>query len=313
MILETGSPSYIRMWRTDGTRAGTSVVDLPRGFTLSLNNAGGRLVYASSDPSTGSQLFSTDGTAANTTPFAPVVSYSNPTSSGELVYFLSWRPDGSGQVLWRTDGTGSGTSPLIEAASITSLIARPDASVRFVVPGADGSRLWSSDGSVAGTVPLAELPAGAMLFPSSGSTLFFSANDPSTGTELWVTDGTQGGTHLVRDIAPGGLGSNPASLVNLGRVAVFAASDGVHGNELWRTDGTDEGTSMIQDLAPEADSSSPGAFLEGCGGIVYFTADAGLGPEPFAIPLSAVDSSARSKPCPVTAGASAPVRPRPRP
>jgi ELWxxDGT repeat protein len=83
-------------------------------------------------------------------------------------------------------------------------------------------------------------------------------------------------------------------------VAVFAASDGAHGSELWRTDGTEEGTWMIQDLAPGADSSSPGEFLEGCGGIVYFTADAGLGREPFAISLSAIDPGARPKPCAVT-------------
>src|SRR5262245_66015531 len=36
-----------------------------------------------------------------------------------------------------------------------------------------------------------------------GATTFFVASTPQTGAELWKTDGTPGGTVLVKDIAPG--------------------------------------------------------------------------------------------------------------
>ena len=34
--------------------------------------------------------------------------------------------------------------------------------------------------------------------------LYFRADDGTTGNELWVTDGTEGGTMLVKDINVGG-------------------------------------------------------------------------------------------------------------
>src|SRR5262245_57665670 len=36
-----------------------------------------------------------------------------------------------------------------------------------------------------------------------GNLIYFSANDGTTGTELWKTDGTATGTVLVKDIRPG--------------------------------------------------------------------------------------------------------------
>ena len=42
--------------------------------------------------------------------------------------------------------------------------------------------------------------------------LYFRADDGVNGTELWVTDGTENGTELVKDIYPGGNSSNPRDL-----------------------------------------------------------------------------------------------------
>jgi ELWxxDGT repeat protein len=44
----------------------------------------------------------------------------------------------------------------------------------------------------------------------------FAANDGTHGTELWVSDGTAGGTSLVYDINPGSTGSNPINITALG-------------------------------------------------------------------------------------------------
>ena len=37
----------------------------------------------------------------------------------------------------------------------------------------------------------------------AGDRIFFTKDDGAIGGELWVTDGTVFGTHLVRDINPG--------------------------------------------------------------------------------------------------------------
>ena len=39
--------------------------------------------------------------------------------------------------------------------------------------------------------------------------LFFEANDGTHGFELWESNGTAAGTFMVKDINPGGNGSQP--------------------------------------------------------------------------------------------------------
>ena len=83
-------------------------------------------------------------------------------------------------------------------------------------------------------------------FTPIGGSVLFAARDNANGEELWTSDGTAAGTHLVRDLQPRGDGS-PAFLTVLGeRVLFFAQADGVH---LWQTDGTTAGTQLVTPLA----------------------------------------------------------------
>lgn len=127
--------------------------------------------------------------------------------------------------------------------------------------GITGRELWASDGTDAGTVPLKDVfpgPTGGIASDTPavelgrrslaiGDTLFFAAAaGPTTGTELWKTDGTPQGTVLVKDIAPATLeGSRPRNMVELNGVLLFQADAGQDGRSLWRSDGTDAGTYRI--------------------------------------------------------------------
>ena len=91
------------------------------------------------------------------------------------------------------------------------------------------------------------------LVPAAGK-LFFQGFTGEKGHELWVTDGTQQGTQLVKDI---NLGQN-SSLTDGGNFLlestelhgklIFFADDGVHGKELWASDGTAVGTTLVKDI-----------------------------------------------------------------
>jgi ELWxxDGT repeat protein len=107
---------------------------------------------------------------------------------------------------------------------------------------------------------------------AAGTALLFSANDDSTGPELWRL--TSSGPALVADIAPGPIGSSPSRFFHMRGLTYFAASDGQHGMELWRTDGTTAGTFQLADIAPGAASSQPSGFAE-LNGWIYFSANDG--------------------------------------
>jgi ELWxxDGT repeat protein len=75
-------------------------------------------------------------------------------------------------------------------------------------------------------------------YPSSitalGAVVVFVASDPVHGYELWVSNGSGGGTTLLKDIWSGGASSSPQNLTKIGSYVYFSASDGVNGTELWK-------------------------------------------------------------------------------
>lgn len=92
-----------------------------------------------------------------------------------------------------------------------------------------------------------------------------------SGTDLWKTDGTDAGTTRVKGFAY--LPAQPSlmELTVVDGALYFTAHDGVHGYELWRSDGTEEGTIMVADLLPGADGSAPYSLTR-AGDLLYFFA-----------------------------------------
>ena len=130
------------------------------------------------------------------------------------------------------------------------------------------------------TTVLADIQAGNVgsnpaNFVEFGGFVYFAADDPSLGRELFRSDGTAANTALFMDLNPGSAGSNPSDLAVVNGVLYFQADDGVNGAELWKTDGTPGGTVLVADIRPGLLSSSP-RFMTGFNGNVYFQADDGM-------------------------------------
>jgi ELWxxDGT repeat protein len=78
--------------------------------------------------------------------------------------------------------------------------------------------------------------------------LFFANSSGPDSGELWVSDGTPGGTTRVRDTQFQGGGLMSFVLTAIDGTLFFSAFDGNNGYELWRSDGTTKGTAMLKDI-----------------------------------------------------------------
>ncbi|HXC54132.1 MAG TPA: ELWxxDGT repeat protein [Rhizomicrobium sp.] len=282
--------------------------NFPNG-AVSFANAGSHLIFTNHDVTHGVELWTSDGTASGTVLLKDILpgatsSFTNAqpanlTTVGNLVYFQDG--DGLGGIdLWKTDGTAAGTVMVkhIESANIggngvqqapdlTNMTSSNGLLMFGADNGVDGNELWRSDGTALGTFqvkainPTTQVNAGLDQSITTnpvllGSTIYFMGNDQAHGNELWSSDGTAAGTHLLKDISPGFVNSNPQQLVLSGSEVFFTANDGVHGLELWASDGTAAGTQMVKDIKPGDGSSSLFGLTAVLGNAVMFSADDGV-------------------------------------
>ncbi|WP_193212578.1 ELWxxDGT repeat protein [Luteolibacter marinus] len=215
---------------------------------------------------------------------------SDPTEifvDGNDVY-LSVKDPINGYHLKTSDGTAEGTS-LFKTFPKYFVVkwaprefARMGANIYFSSELEPGKTLWKCDGTEKGTVPLETGAASsASLLTPAGNLLFFVAGLQGNGSELWVSDGTDAGTHMVKDINPGPSSSRPHDLRVLGGMLYFFADDGVNGTELWSSDGTEAGTQMVKAVVPPVgvDDGYPNQLLV-LGDQLVFRADDGIhGPQ----------------------------------
>jgi ELWxxDGT repeat protein len=193
------------------------------------------------------------------------------------IYGCSVAGDADGRILVNTIATFTGANVFasVDATAgatgnwILEYASNPDATLRPVV---DTAKLAESGVSLSQVYPSVENNWGKAM---SGA-MYYASDDGVHGTELWRSDGTAAGTHMVCDINPGSASSKPSEMTVFDGILYFRASDGnsAHGTELWRSDGTAAGTYMVKDINPGNGNSDPSWFTV-VNGVLYFSASDG--------------------------------------
>ena len=273
------APDYgsARLFASDGTTAGTRIVSaeaqgaacMGRDGSALLASVGAHLFFdangrpwATDGTPGGSRVLGNPATLASGTPIAAIgdrlIFSGGPPSYGECPRF-NIQP-------WITDGTPSNTQEIVALNPFFGPLG----------------------GSQCDSLPLSSDPGPGV---SLGQTVLFAADDLLHGRELFSTDGTAAGTHLVLDINPGtmpntvtedgkppliGVGSNPSSFVRLGSGAFFVADDGQNGRQLWFSTGERRGTFRVVDRDHLVFDSAPHDLVV-FQGALYFIAAHGAG------------------------------------
>lgn len=199
---QTGANDF-GLWHSDGTSQATSlIVPLARGASF-LTVVGSQLFFEADFPG-GSRpvLWRSDGTLAGTAPLigGPSGRPDDPdslTAIGSLLFFSA--RGSTGRELWRSDGTVAGTFQVADIApgggsAIEEGAPFVVADGRLFFPASSpglGRELWSSDGTALGTQLVQDVALGpASSDPGeltlAGTNLFFTADDGTTGVELWA-------------------------------------------------------------------------------------------------------------------------------
>jgi ELWxxDGT repeat protein len=170
----------------------------------------------------------------------------------------------SDDVVWQTNGTLAGTTLVkdIGNGSSGSNWKRVGDKLFFAqISSTLGRILWVTDGTT--TTKLATFPFDASIAPgvlgAAGGRLIFTGYDAQHGDELWSSDGTVNGTHLIHEFVPGPDRSFTGIQTSIGDQSYFTYE--MNGSyELWRTDGTVQGTVKLDvDLSVFV---SPNVFIE---------------------------------------------------
>lgn len=196
--------------------------------------------------------------------------------------------------LFKNAGQGGGSEEvaLLEGAqSVASFTASAGLFWIVTVDGKWGEgtpSLWRSNGAGDGTFRLATFGGLDKLrvVPGrlSGDTSLFFVTKPS-GSDLWSSDGTTGGTGVLLENAP--VWQPDTGFVVIGNRVYFSGNDGIHGEELWRTDGSAASTVMVADLTGDSGGSAPNHLVRTGDRLFFSAVTAGLGRELYVLDVSA--------------------------
>jgi ELWxxDGT repeat protein len=146
-----------------------------------------------------------------------------------------------------TNGTSGGTFELgyPPGFAITAAPVVLGTKVLFI---GSSYMLWATNGTAAGTVAVSGPNTHEIVISDLtlfGNQVLFARNFVAGNDGLWITDGTQAGTHsLLLSFLPNP-SLSPNNITAFGSKAVFVATDSNGHPNLWITDGTSGGTTEL--------------------------------------------------------------------
>ena len=121
----------------------------------------------------------------------------------------------------------------------------------------DGSELWRTDFTDVGTYMVKDLNPGTYTYDTTkanssspkdfeviGNQVYFITQL----SQIWLTDGTETGTRLVKNFYPNSFTNEAISTRTLNGKYVFSLVTYEDGHELWSSDGTEAGTQIITNI-----------------------------------------------------------------
>ncbi|RYZ95025.1 MAG: hypothetical protein EOP47_26655, partial [Sphingobacteriaceae bacterium] len=248
---------------------------------------GNKMTMGAYIDSTSEALWTSDGTQTGTQKLADLtIDYLSLNRSAifkNKLWFYAYSPT-TGWEPYLSDGTASGTNMLKKTSLSNNGSPFPDHVIfgnNLIFTAYDdnhGTEPWISDGTEVGTRLISDLTPGlAESYPYSyvemnGKVYFINMMDPLSfpdSANLWVTDGTDTGTHKIIEMKISNGATIGSSLAVYNNKLYFGNTDGLHGNELWVSDGTDTGTKMFYDIFPGSFGSEP-QQLKIVNGKLYF-------------------------------------------
>lgn len=273
------------IWISNGEENGTYLLkDINLGIDDSdiadIFEFNGKLYFTADNGINDRELWMSDGTSAGTSliidlsnDYNGVVAGNNFIIFNNNFYFLSTE-NYVHYNLWKSDGTAAGTSMVKQINSSMGLTFGAVTNDYFIFSALTnniGREIWVSDGTGAGTQLLKDIFPGFLSgihlqfrqFAVLNNKVYFIANDGINGRELWVTDGTNSGTQMVKDIFPGSESSGIVSLSSNGQYLIFAAEEDYNDvTGLWKSDGTMAGTIEIKHIDLNKDYGYTIQFVE---------------------------------------------------
>lgn len=167
----------------------------------------------------------------------------------------------------KTDQQAKDSAPAVvsrQDSGLNELLVMGDDAYFAGDDGVRGRELWRS--AAQKPVLVADVAPG----PGSGNPrrftarplggFVFAATTPETGEELWYCTDQGGGqyaVHMIKDIIPGPMGSDPEPVAAQGALVLFYATTLAEGRELWCTNIQEQQTAIVADVFPGPGGSVP--------------------------------------------------------
>jgi ELWxxDGT repeat protein len=262
----------IELWKTDGTIDGTVMVkDIYPGFYGSYPDnfakVKDKVFFKSNHPTYGNQIWMTDGTESGTSLLKELKAGSVSAEPGNLLalndslYFIAsnqsnqrtlWISDGSSNNIYQVKNSAQGQPP----PHIQGLI-KCDSFLLISVYKENSWALWRKNGSDGNYFKFKEHTiSGTGNFPffnnwsSSGNISYFNYNTRTDQNQkLWITDGTEDGTHFLKSIDGIDVFSTGISGFSIfANDLYFSIVSLNYSSPIWKSNGTPEGTSVFKEV-----------------------------------------------------------------